>query len=243
MIDDARGLPIWLRLLVQSAAGLAALRALPVEGLFFSSAMLLAIVWASNLYNFMDGADGLAGGMSVIGFTGYAIAAADSGQVNLALLSTAVAGASAGFLMWNFAPARIFLGDVGSVPLGFLAATIGAAGWRLGSWSLVFPLVLFSPFILDASLTLTRRLLAGKKVWEAHRDHLYQRLIRAGWGHRGLAVRAYGLMLVMLLLALLSRQLEPEALTTLLVGVAAAYIALIVASTRYLAARQPESVR
>ena len=144
----------------------------------------------------MDGADGLAGGMAVIGFCAYAAAARLAGDAHLAVTCLCVAAAAAAFLMFNFPPARIFMGDSGSIPLGFLAAAFGLLGWRDGSWPLWFPLVVFAPFVVDASVTLARRALRGERFWQAHRSHYYQRLVLTGWSHRQLAVAEYGLMLL-----------------------------------------------
>ena len=125
---------------------------------------------------------------------GFAGAAALAGQSALALVCAGIAAAAAGFLCFNFHPARIFMGDVGSVPLGFTAGALGLVGWRSGAWPLWFPLLVFAPFILDATVTLLRRALRGEKVWQAHRSHYYQRMVQMGLGHRGTALRAYGLM-------------------------------------------------
>ena len=154
----------------------------------------IAIVWMINLYNFMDGSDGLAGGMACFGFGFYALAAWFAGDASLALASSAVAAAAAAFLLFNFYPARIFMGDAGSVPLGFLAAALGMLGWQHGDWPLWFPGLVFAPFIADASVTLMKRLLRREKVWQAHREHYYQRLVQMGWGHRNTALFEYGLM-------------------------------------------------
>jgi len=163
------------------------------------------VAWITNLYNFMDGSDGLAGGMALIGFGAYAAAAALAGHAPLAALSVALAAASGAFLLLNFPPARIFLGDAGAVPLGFLAASLGLVGWRDDLWPLWFPLVVFAPFIGDATLTLLRRLARGERVWHAHREHYYQRLVRLGAGHRGAALTGYGLMLACAAAALYAR--------------------------------------
>jgi len=160
------------------------------------AALVLAVAWMINLYNFMDGADGLAGGMAVIGFATYAIAALGEASPALGWSAAAVAAAAAAFLLHNFPPARIFLGDGGSVPLGFLAAALGICGWTDGAWPLWFPAVVFAPFVVDASVTLLRRLLRGEKVWQAHRSHYYQRLVLMGWSHRRLALAAYACMLL-----------------------------------------------
>jgi len=157
---------------------------------------VLGIAWLTNLYNFMDGSDGLAGGMTVIGFAAYAVAAAWAEEPELATTCLCIAAAAAAFLVFNFPPARIFLGDVGSIPIGFLAGALGVVGWNDEAWPLWFPLVVFAPFVADATTTLARRLVRRERVWQAHRDHYYQRMVRSGLGHRGTALIAYGLMVV-----------------------------------------------
>jgi UDP-N-acetylmuramyl pentapeptide phosphotransferase/UDP-N-acetylglucosamine-1-phosphate transferase len=169
------------------------------------AAALLAIVWVTNLYNFMDGMNGLAGGMAVFGFGTLALGADAAGASDIAVLAGCIAAGAGGFLLFNFHPARIFLGDVGSIPLGFLAAVLGMDGVRRDLWPLWFPLVAFSPFIVDASVTLLRRGLRGERVWQAHREHYYQRLVRMGWSHRHTALAEYGLMATMVTLALFLR--------------------------------------
>ena len=166
---------------------------------------VLAVTWLTNLYNFMDGSDGLAAGMALFGFGAFALAAFAAGDMALAVFSASLAGAAAAFLLFNFAPARIFLGDVGSVPLGFLAGALGLAGWRDDAWPLWFPALVFAPFIFDASVTLLRRLVRGEPVWRAHREHYYQRLVRLGTGHRATALAAYALMLACAAAALYAR--------------------------------------
>ncbi len=194
LLDDLRGLSVWLRLLGHGVAAAVALHFLPgVSGWAWWGGWL-ALVWMTNLYNFMDGADGLAGGMAVLGFAGYGVAAWLGGSESLATLAWCIAAAVAGFLRFNFPPARVFMGDSGSIPLGFLAASLGLGGWSAGIWPLAFPVLVFSPFIADASVTLSRRAWLGVPVWQAHRDHYYQRLVRMGWSHRRLALAAYAVM-------------------------------------------------
>ena len=222
LLDDLKPLSAVLRLLAHAGAallivllwvntfGLTAGRTSASIRLAMSPlgamAMALAIVWMTNLYNFMDGADGLAGGMSVVGFGTYAAAVAM--QVNadssLGLLATALTGASAGFLMFNFPPAKVFMGDAGAIPLGFLAIALGIHGNLLGLWPWWFVVLVFSPFIVDGSVTLLRRTLQGNKPWIAHRDHYYQRLILSGWSHRKTALVYYALMLAAAASALLA---------------------------------------
>jgi UDP-GlcNAc:undecaprenyl-phosphate GlcNAc-1-phosphate transferase len=196
-IDDRRQLSALIRLVahILTAAGfiwIAGISANPLVLLL----LLLAMTWFMNLYNFMDGADGLAGGMAVIGFCAYATAAFIHGNEEIGGLSLFAAAAVAAFLMFNFPPARIFMGDVGSIPLGFLASALGLLGWHEGTWSLTFPLVVFAPFCVDATVTLLKRAARGQRVWLAHREHYYQRLVLSGWTHRRLALAEYLLMAV-----------------------------------------------
>jgi UDP-N-acetylmuramyl pentapeptide phosphotransferase/UDP-N-acetylglucosamine-1-phosphate transferase len=192
--DDWHGLPVWLRF---PAHFIVAGSFLYLEGgatFPYALLALAGLVWATNLYNFMDGADGLAGGMAAIGFSAYAWAAWMGGAEELAALCLSAAAAAMAFLRFNFPPSRLFLGDAGSIPLGFLAAGTGWVGWRDGLWPALFPLLVFSPFIVDASATLLQRLWRREKVWQAHREHYYQRLVRMGWSHRKLAATEYLIM-------------------------------------------------
>jgi UDP-N-acetylmuramyl pentapeptide phosphotransferase/UDP-N-acetylglucosamine-1-phosphate transferase len=234
LLDDLRGLAPWWRLPVHllAAAAFSFSALLASHGALAAAAATLALAWMANLYNFMDGSDGLAGGMAVIGFSCYAIAAGSAGDPGLALASSSIAAAAAAFLFFNFHPARVFLGDAGSVPLGFLAGALGLAGWQRGHWPLWFPLLVFSPFVVDASLTLARRLLRRERVWEAHRDHYYQRLVRLGWGHRGTALAEYALMAGCGALALAARGARPALQAAALAGAGALYAAIAVALER-----------
>ena len=225
--DDLLGLPTLARLAAHLAAASAVIAfelgyAEPVLFTIF----LLAIAWTTNLYNFMDGSDGLAGGMAVIGFGAYAIAAHLSGAGLFAALCASVAAAAAGFLVFNFPPARLFMGDAGSVPLGFLAGALGVVGWSRGFWPIWFPLLVFAPFVCDATLTLLRRALRRERVWRAHRDHYYQRLVRMGFGHKGTAVIEYAVMAGCAAIALLARR-EPSAVQAGAVALAAAALLAI----------------
>lgn len=172
--------------------------------------ILLLVVWMINLYNFMDGMDGFAGGMAAIGFSALALAGYRAGAQDYALWAALVACASAGFVLWNFPPARIFMGDSGSAMLGLLAAAFGLWGADLGVLPLWAAGLIFSPFIVDASVTLLRRLLAGERIWEAHRSHYYQRLVQLGWGHRKTVLRAYLLMLACAATALQAPAMQPR---------------------------------
>ncbi|WP_322042785.1 glycosyltransferase family 4 protein [Paraburkholderia sp. J67] len=203
-IDDRRGLPARVRFAAHFVAVLALIVVYPVPVAWWCVlGLAFLMLWLVNLYNFMDGSDGLAGGMALLGFGGYAVAALAGPHAtpDLGWASAAIAGAAAGFLLFNFYPAKIFLGDAGSIPTGFLAGALGYWGWRSGTWPIWFPALVFSPFIGDASVTLLRRLLRGEKFWQAHREHYYQRMIRGGGGHAATALKWYLVMFVGILLA------------------------------------------
>ncbi|MDF3081828.1 MraY family glycosyltransferase [Burkholderia sola] len=203
-IDDRRGLPARVRFSVHLAAVVALIAVYPADAPWWLLVGVgFVMVWLTNLYNFMDGADGLAGGMALFGFGAYAIAAATGAHPSpdLALTAAAVAGAAFGFLLLNFHPARLFLGDAGSIPLGFLAGALGYWGWRTSVWPIWFPALVFAPFIADASVTLLRRLLRGEKFWQAHREHYYQRMVRSGVGHGRTALYWYLIMLAGIIVA------------------------------------------
>lgn len=200
VVDDARSLPVALRLACHGLGAVAVAVLVPPEAaspaarLALGFAVALAIVWMANLFNFMDGADGLAGLMAAMGFGALAVAASRADAMPIAILAGALASASLAFLAFNFPPARVFMGDAGSVPLGFLAAALGWAGVREGAWPAWFPLLVFSPFIVDATVTLARRVAGGENFWRAHRSHYYQRLVLGGWSHRRLALASAALM-------------------------------------------------
>lgn len=175
-MDDVRSVPLALRLSAHlAAAGLFSWQTLGPIHPAQIALLVISVVWITNLYNFMDGADGLAGGMASFGFAACAAAAWLAGHAPLAVLSVA------------------------------LAAALGIQGWRDGAWPLWFPVLVFGPFIADATITLCRRAIRGERVWLAHREHYYQRMVRMGLGHRRTAWIGYGAMLICALAALYGR--------------------------------------
>jgi len=207
-LDDHFDLPVVTRLVVHfAAAGLLLYPGLSLccaempgatwglpGAIGYSFSMLFA-VWMINLYNFMDGMDGFAGGMAVAGFSGLALIGWLQGHISFAVVGLLVASAAGGFLSVNFPPARIFMGDVGSSLLGLLAAAMSLWGAHEGIFPFWVAVLVFSPFIVDATVTLAKRLARGEKAWEAHRSHYYQRLVQVGWGHRRTVLWEYALML------------------------------------------------
>lgn len=206
LLDDAWSLPVSVRLVAHLLAAGLWTWALHVPSQWFLLSVL-AIVWACNLYNFMDGADGLAGGMAVFGFATLSAASVYADQLALAAVCAGVTAAAVAFLIYNVHPASMFMGDSGSVPLGFLAAAIGLYGTQRDHWPGLLPLLAFFPFVFDATYTLTARVLRGRKPWEAHKEHLYQRLVQRGLGHRKMAELAYVVMAVCQLCALATLRL------------------------------------
>lgn len=196
LLDDVRGLKASVRLVVHT---------LVIGSYYWISynafvpviilvALAAFAIWLTNLYNFMDGIDGLAGGMAVAGFAAYAAGFFIAGESGWAIIALSIASAAAAFLWFNFHPATIYMGDAGSIALGFLAAALGTAGWALGAWPIWFPLLVFSAFIADASVTLARRAVHGEKVWLPHREHYYQKLALMGVGHKKTALLEYAVI-------------------------------------------------
>ena len=175
--DDLFGLPAAWRLAAHLAAAAFALWLIhPRPEALLIIPLLLGIGWITNLYNFMDGSDGLAGGMAIAGFGTFAIAAQMHGSNSLAVLCIAIASASFAFLLFNFQPAKIFMGDVGS---GFLGIVIGGLSLIAANQDpelLWVCIILLAVFVSDATVTLIRRLLRKQKPHVAHRSHAYQHL-------------------------------------------------------------------
>ena len=239
--DDRLSLPSYARFLIHIGAAILLfwdhlrLDALPLPSLLeipfalgwlaFPATVLFA-VWFTNLFNFMDGMDGLSGGMAVFGFGGCSWMAFLGADPQLGTLCAVTSAAAAGFLVWNFPPARIFMGDVAAAPLGFLVAIVSFRGVSSGAFELWVPLILFAPFWVDATVTLLCRAIRRERFWEPHRSHAYQRLAQAGWGHRRTTLYEYGLMGVLVGCARLYVSLESTGQSVVLLGLATLFAAL-----------------
>jgi Fuc2NAc and GlcNAc transferase len=193
LLDDHFRLPAWLRLLIHFVAvgwtlwRLGGMGPLDLGWIIWDwgwvgqVVALVGLVWMINLYNFMDGIDGLAG-LETLCASGLAgLLLAWSGLGGLAETALVLAGASAGFLVWNWPPAKIFMGDVGSGFLGFVFGVLVIASVREQPWLLWPWLILLSVFIVDSTVTLMRRLITGARWYEAHCSHAYQHAARR-WG-------------------------------------------------------------
>jgi UDP-N-acetylmuramyl pentapeptide phosphotransferase/UDP-N-acetylglucosamine-1-phosphate transferase len=175
----------------------------------------------------MDGMDGFAGGMGVIGFGTLALLGGLAGNVAFLSVNLVIASAVAGFLVFNFPPARIFMGDTGSAALGLLAGGVSLWGAREGVFPFWIAVLVFSPFIVDATVTLLGRLRRGERVWQAHKTHYYQRLVQSGWGHRKTVIVEYGLMLACGASAVVGVHVGTTAQWLILVGWCLIYPALM----------------
>lgn len=217
LLDDLIGVPVSVRLAVQFISVLLPLLSIvtvPVFGGFLpgwlDTAMAAIIwVWFVNLFNFMDGIDGLAGTELFCVGLGLCLPAVFLGAFPspLSVYSLLVMAASVGFLWWNWPPARIFLGDVGSVPLGFFLGYLFLLAFQHGYIYTIF--ILPAYYLSDSGVTLFRRLKDGKKIWEAHSEHYYQRAVRAGNSHGSVVRYIFGINLLLILLSTLS-VLEPD---------------------------------
>ena len=244
LADDVRRVSPAVRMLFHLAAAACVVPAgLPVERILLpgvavdlgatagTALTVLFVAWVVNLYNFMDGMDGFAGGMTVIGFTTLAVLCAQRDAAMLVGAGLVVASASLGFLLFNFPPAKIFMGDLGSSLLGYLCAVMMLCAERSASVPLWISIVVFSPFVVDASVTLVRRIVAGERPWRAHRSHFYQRLVRLGWGHRKTVNREYALMLACAGTAVAALRAPPSVQAGLACVWVAAYVILMLGIT------------
>jgi len=194
-LDDRQGLSRGVRILVHAGAAawilwwlgpVAELRlgdsALAL-GWFAWPLSLLGLVWLANAFNFMDGIDGIAAGTAVVAGAIGAILCAAAGASGPAWFAAVIAAGALGFLPWNWAPAKIFMGDVGSVFLGLLLGAAGLAADHTGAVPAPLWALLLGPFLFDATLTLIRRMVRGEPWRSAHRSHAYQRAVQSGLGH------------------------------------------------------------
>jgi UDP-N-acetylmuramyl pentapeptide phosphotransferase/UDP-N-acetylglucosamine-1-phosphate transferase len=206
-LDDLRSQPSWLRFTIHSTGALLAIYAFgplplgrllgltdPVNFWLSLGITFLWIVGLTNAYNFMDGIDGIAGGQAVVAGVVLAVLGWFTSNVALQVLGSVVAASSLGFLLHNWSPARIFMGDVGSAFLGFTFAVVpllvnaGLAGNEKSLGRAIAVGLPLWPFIFDSLFTFVRRLSLGENVFSAHRSHLYQRLVILGYSHQSVSL-------------------------------------------------------
>ncbi len=248
-IDDHRGLSAGIRIVAHGLA--VALLAWPVLGLLADlvgtpawpwvlAGMLVgcgASVWSINLHNFMDGIDGLLTSQALFVFAALASLCLDAGRIVEAQSIGLFAAATLGFLPFNFPQARVFMGDVGSGVLGLLIAV--ATGWLIGALpaGLEYGLIASSAFVVDSTATLLSRMFSGRRWYSAHREHLYQWLVRSGFSHVRVTLLYSGWNLFVVTPALFwvaaSAGQHTSAARTTLVVVYALAVALWVVGKRY----------
>lgn len=211
-VDDVRGLPAFVRLGLQAVCVGVSLYLLPLPvpaiiadfpGWAQATIMGLAWLWFINLYNFMDGIDGITGIETLVITIGISVVL-QVGNSGHALIAPAliIAAAMPGFLKWNWPPAKIFMGDVGSVALGYLLGWLLLASTSDGST--LAAIIVSGYYLADATMTLIRRALKGEKVWQAHRQHAYQTALRNGMTH-GMVSTCIGILgIALIALALMS---------------------------------------
>lgn len=210
--DDLHPLPLWTRFLFQTMGALVAVMGLeywdriyfpiigtPCPGWVGRIITIIWIVGYTNVHNFMDGSDGIAGGQAAVAGLGWGMIGWAFGLPLVSGMGFTVAGASVGFLIHNWHPARIFMGDVGSAFLGYTLATLPLIYRSRSGVEAVVPLVgvaLVWPFLFDTAFTFMRRFIHHENVFIAHRSHLYQRLLLIGFSHRSVALLYISLALI-----------------------------------------------
>ncbi len=211
-IDDLKGLSAKKRLLVHLVCVLVTIGFMEggivtVSNLALFALTVLLWVWFINLFNFMDGIDGLSGVNGLTVAAGMAVVlVSDNGSMTLIAYAMVVAGCSLGFLVWNWSPAKIFLGDVGSAPMGFLIAWLM---YELAMEGYVTAAVLLPGYYLaDASLTLLKRVWRREDVTKAHRQHSYQCAIKRGLSHRNVCIVIFLLNVCLVGLSVAASRLE-----------------------------------
>lgn len=238
-VDDVTPLPIVPRLVVQMLAMSAAIVVLGVadwvvefgnlrlEGGVLIAAAFLAGVWFINLFNFMDGIDGIAA--SEAAFVGLAagVFCALRGDESMLMAWLAVSGVTAGFLRWNWAPARLFMGDVGSGFLGFAIAMLMLLAIQRGTLSVSTCFILVAPFVTDATVTLVRRFVQGEVWYAGHRVHAYQTLSRRWGSHSRVTLALIALNAFVILPAALWAHYMPALGLMIAVAVATVLVALV----------------
>jgi Fuc2NAc and GlcNAc transferase len=204
LLDDVYQLPALARLLVQ--AGVSAMVVITIgparigwpvsDGLAASSLTVFWIVALTNAYNFMDGIDGIAGAQAIVAGLGWTAIGVMVGSREIAGVGLVVAGASGGFLLHNWHPAKVFMGDAGSGFLGFLFASLPLLAPSRGGPVFWCALLLMWPFLFDTAFTVLRRARRSENLLSAHRSHLYQRLVLTGRSHRDVTLLYAGLALL-----------------------------------------------
>jgi UDP-GlcNAc:undecaprenyl-phosphate/decaprenyl-phosphate GlcNAc-1-phosphate transferase len=170
--------------------------------------VILTVFWITalmNAVNLIDGLDGLATGISAIAASAFLVLGLYQHQYAVSLLSAAVLGACIAFLRYNFYPAKVFLGDSGSLVLGYMLATISILGpfKTTTALTVVLPILILGLPLFDTSLSILRRTIAGRKIYEADTEHVHYQLQRRGLSHRNTVLTLYGVSIILAVIAVL----------------------------------------
>jgi len=212
--DDTRGLSAKFRLLVQLLIAITSVFAFGwvshihnVNSFSLELSWLgpvltvIGLVWMANLYNFMDGLDGLAASQAIVASLTLSFWFYMFGDIQLFIILLVLAALNYGFLLWNWNPAKIFMGDIGSIGLGAFFGLIFVIGVTRYDVSILSFFSLFAVFIADSTITIIMRAYRREKIWQPHKKHYYQRLANAGCSHSSIAVAELILMIICSLLA------------------------------------------
>lgn len=237
-IDDVNPLPAAVRFLAHAIAAVVlvvGLSPLPqsIDGIpvvippwLIQALLAIAVMWSINLWNFMDGIDGLAGSQAMIVFAGLTIVAGCSGSSGT--LPAVITGLVGGFLLWNLSSLRLFMGDAGSGFLGFAVLLMIAVLWSLGNIPIWSGVLAAAMMWIDATVTLVRRTMRGQRPWVAHRSHVYQHLVQGDWSHRQVTAVYGAIQIVFLCPLALAAMYWPWAGPWLTVGASAVLVPLAI---------------
>jgi UDP-N-acetylmuramyl pentapeptide phosphotransferase/UDP-N-acetylglucosamine-1-phosphate transferase len=232
--DDRQPLPAAVKFAMQGLAALVLVLTLPSELRVLPGvpiaveriAAFVAVMWFINLFNFMDGIDWISAVETGAISTGIlCLGAFALVPAGLSLPAAILLAAMVGFAPWNAPPARVFLGDAGSLPIGFMLAALLLHVAADGALAAAFILPLYD--LGDATVTLVRRLLRKERVWEAHREHFYQRAVRGGYSVRATTGRILLLDIVLIVIAVAVTMIDRPLLTVTGVAAAAGAVALV----------------
>ncbi len=240
--DDKHDLSASVRFLVQiliaALSSVWLLWNLPVWSLSFAGIVILLltilwIVWMANLYNFMDGIDGISAVESIILGVTTSYWFAMSGSISIAIICIAVAGAAVGFLRWNWSPAKIFMGDVGSLALGAFFAILAIIGTTGQDIPFSAFLILYAVYLADSGVTLLHRMIKREKWWQAHRSHFYQRAVQSGFSHSQVSLAVMVINVIFSVLASLLILGVLDAISAIVVTMAILTLLMFLINSRF----------
>jgi len=180
-LDDLFHVSNLIRFLFHLFASIIFISLLPIDNIFISMFFVISMIWITNLYNFMDGIDGLSVSMTIVGFSSFAYIFYLKSAYDLSVISSLLVFVVLPFFYFNFIKSKIFIGDSGATTIGFLAGALGLIGWTNELFPIWFPILIFVPFGADATLTLILRLYERKNPFQPHNEFFFHKLIFLGY--------------------------------------------------------------